>query len=61
MQLSGYSEALRPAPCAYSAGMTHVRGKKLYSFGKCFRMRVKFLPSRSLRQISAIPGKWLIF
>ena len=45
----------------HSPGMTHVWGKMLYSFGNSFIMRVRFLPSRSLRQISPIPGKWLIF
>jgi len=44
-----------------SAGRHQVLGKTLYSLGKSFSMRFKFLASRSLRQISLIPGKWFIF
>lgn len=46
---------------AHSAGRHQVLGKKWKSFGNIFSMRLMFLASRSLRQISLIPGKWLIF
>lgn len=45
----------------HSAGRLHVRGKILYSLGKSLSMRLRLRANRSLRQISIMPGKWLIF
>ena len=45
----------------YSAGKHQVLGKTLYSFGNILSIRFIFLASKSFRQISLIPGKWLIF
>lgn len=45
----------------HSAGRLHVRGKILYSLGKSLSMRLRLRANKSLRQISIMPGKWLIF
>ncbi|VDO00107.1 unnamed protein product [Rodentolepis nana] len=45
----------------YSAGRIHVLGKMVYSLGKSFSIRLRLRASASFRQISDIPGKWLIF
>ena len=45
----------------HSAGRHQVRGNILYSLGKSLSMRLRLRASKSLRQISIIPGKWLIF
>lgn len=41
----------------HSAGRHQVLGKKWKSLGNIFNMRFIFLASKSLRQISLIPGK----
>ena len=68
VSLSGTTLAHLPFLCigrdgetTHSAGRHHVLGKMLYSLGNIFNMRFKFLARRSFRQISFIPGKWLIF
>jgi len=45
----------------HSAGNDQDRGNILYSFANILSMRFRFLASRSFRQISLMPGKWLIF
>lgn len=41
----------------YSAGRHQVLGKKWKSLGNSFSIRLMFRASKSLRQISLIPGK----
>lgn len=45
----------------HSAGRHQVRGNMRYSLGKSLSMRLRLRASKSLRQISSMPGKWLIF
>lgn len=45
----------------HSAGRHQVRGNILYSLGKSLSMRLRLRANKSLRQISIMPGKWLIF
>ena len=48
-------------PITYSAGRHQDLGYTLYSLGNCLNMRFMFRARESFRQISLIPGKWLIF
>jgi len=45
----------------YSAGKHHDLGNMLYSLANILSIRLRFLANRSFRQISLMPGKWLIF
>ena len=43
-----------------SDGSSQVLGKKLYSFGNCFYIAIKFLASKFFLANAYIPGKWLV-